>query len=788
MKLDDQVYLLGIRHHGPGCAHALTQALREIEPDLILLEGAAELEQCWQLASHPDMKPPVAQLIYDPKQPHQSTFYPWGEFSPEWQAMIFAQKNNIALQMMDLPAGIEFELRQQEEERLAALEEKQEELEAEDEIEDDEDQDNNHSEEEGPIAVSSLQDFLRTPLDRVVHAAGYEDGETWWDITIEHQRSGLEIFSAIAELMVHSRQAEEQRTAGQDQSAFHQQQAQLQRDQLREAWMRKCLRLARKNHQKIAVVCGAWHVPALANPPKVKDDNDKLKGLKKRKVDVAWVPYTYQRFSFASGYGAGIESPGWYEHLHKHHQQNSSVEELCIAWMIRIAHLLRKEGFGCSSAHVIEAVKLARDLASLRQLTIPSLAEMLDAAKAVMTEGNSQPLDVIRQQLVVSNRLGSLPEDVPQLPLEKDLNDKIKTLRLKKQADSQHLVLDLRKDSGLARSQLLHRLNLIEVPWGRNYGSSGTGTFKEEWVLEWKPEFAVALIDASTLGNTVEAAASQKMIQHVQETDSVSQLAQALDAIQLSDLNAALEPAIIRLKSLAAVSGDIQDLMESLLTLVQVARYGSVRNRPNDNGIEPIIHSIIIRVCNGLAPACINLDEDAAYAMLNALDKCHSAITMLENEEHQERWQQALFAVVDNRSCHPVLLGRCNRILYDLEQQDAEQLNNQFRLELSEGNDVTHGAAWLEGLFINGAVLLLYDDKLFELLDTWINQLEEEDFVRVLPMVRRSFSTFSPGELNQLSGRVLYGSNKSSATAFQTDPELAQLALQKLAFYIGLNP
>ena len=112
MKLDDQVYLLGIRHHGPGCAHALTQALREIEPDLILLEGAAELEQCWQLASHPNMKPPVAQLIYDPKQPHQSTFYPWGEFSPEWQAMIFAQKNDIALQMMDLPAGIEFELRQ----------------------------------------------------------------------------------------------------------------------------------------------------------------------------------------------------------------------------------------------------------------------------------------------------------------------------------------------------------------------------------------------------------------------------------------------------------------------------------------------------------------------------------------------------------------------------------------------------------------------------------------------------------------------------------------------------
>ena len=30
---------------------------------------------------------------------------------------------------------------------------------------------------------------------------------------------------------------------------------------------------------------------------------------------MTWVPWTYGRLSYASGYGAGIRSPGWYDHL-----------------------------------------------------------------------------------------------------------------------------------------------------------------------------------------------------------------------------------------------------------------------------------------------------------------------------------------------------------------------------------------------------------------------------------------------------------------------------------------
>jgi hypothetical protein len=89
------------------------------------------------------------------------------------------------------------------------------------------------------------------------------------------------------------------------------------REALREAYMRQTIRQAQKEgFTNIAMICGAWHTPALVPPLAVaKADAALLKGLPKAKVSATWVPWTYNRLTFQSGYGAGIESPGWYEHL-----------------------------------------------------------------------------------------------------------------------------------------------------------------------------------------------------------------------------------------------------------------------------------------------------------------------------------------------------------------------------------------------------------------------------------------------------------------------------------------
>ena len=49
------------------------------------------------------MKPPVAILVHDADHPIDAVYYPFAEFSPEWQAMRWAISHNVPVRFMDLP-------------------------------------------------------------------------------------------------------------------------------------------------------------------------------------------------------------------------------------------------------------------------------------------------------------------------------------------------------------------------------------------------------------------------------------------------------------------------------------------------------------------------------------------------------------------------------------------------------------------------------------------------------------------------------------------------------------
>jgi hypothetical protein len=100
------IHLFGIRHHGPGSAHSLVNALQTLKPDIILLEGPVEAEAILPFAANPAMKPPVAVLVYGSvaEEPEpRAAFFPFAEFSPEWQAIQYGLKHTIPLRFIDLP-------------------------------------------------------------------------------------------------------------------------------------------------------------------------------------------------------------------------------------------------------------------------------------------------------------------------------------------------------------------------------------------------------------------------------------------------------------------------------------------------------------------------------------------------------------------------------------------------------------------------------------------------------------------------------------------------------------
>ena len=101
----NRVLLLGVRHHGPGSARSVVAELDRVKPAVVLIEGPADADPLLALAAAPGMSPPVALLGYAPDEPRVSAFWPFAEFSPEWQALLWAARAAVPVRFCDLPAG-----------------------------------------------------------------------------------------------------------------------------------------------------------------------------------------------------------------------------------------------------------------------------------------------------------------------------------------------------------------------------------------------------------------------------------------------------------------------------------------------------------------------------------------------------------------------------------------------------------------------------------------------------------------------------------------------------------
>src|SRR5215475_5295742 len=103
----DGPLLLGIRHHGPGSARAVRRVLEAYRPEVVLIEGPPEADGLVALAGSDEMQPPVALLAYRAAEAGKrppATFWPFAEFSPEWQAIRWAVDHEVPVRFCDLPA------------------------------------------------------------------------------------------------------------------------------------------------------------------------------------------------------------------------------------------------------------------------------------------------------------------------------------------------------------------------------------------------------------------------------------------------------------------------------------------------------------------------------------------------------------------------------------------------------------------------------------------------------------------------------------------------------------
>jgi hypothetical protein len=764
----DGVAIFGIRHHGPGCARSLRAALQRLQPDCVLIEGPAGAEPLLAYLADSELAPPIALLSHAVDDPQLAVFHPYAVYSPEWQAMRWASEQQVPVRFIDVPAGVSLawqKLEREAEERVGP-----DFVHADDVLVDDALVNPSAQEDDGD------DDAPADPLDWLALAAGYGDGETWWNHMVEERGDGEGLFDAIAQAMTELREHAPRR-ARRDQG----------HEDIREAQMRSGIRAARKDgHQRIAVVCGAWHAPALAEAGSAAADARLLKGLGKLKTQSTWVPWTYRHLSMRSGYGAGVAAPGWYDYLW---HSGGDRTTRAVGWYARVARLLREHDLDCSSAHLIEAARLADTLAALRDRPAPGLDEIGEATRSVICYGDDAPMRLIADALLIGDAYGSVPASVPAVPLQRDLEAQQKRLRLKPEALSRTLDLDLRNDTDLQRSQLLHRLLLLGIAWGEiaTVGRSARGTFHEVWSLAWQPSFQIELIIASRHGQTVLQAAGQCAIEQARQADGLAELAALIDRVLLANLHDAVAIVAAELQARAATHADPLGLLAALPALANVYRYGNVRNTDSQQ-VAQLFDGILVRACVGLPLAVADLDPAQAERGRDVLIGADRAIALRSDEAGSEAWQRALRTAAVASSTAPLLRGLATRLLLDASVLAADEVEARLHLNLSSGAEPLDAAHWLDGFLNRNAAVLLHGDTVWRLIDRWLCELADEHFIRVVPLLRRTFAQFEASDRRDLGERV--GRPHAAAPAAATlnwDAARAERALPMLRDLFGVS-
>jgi len=701
-----EIRYIGIRHHGPGSAKNLVHLLKEYEPDCLLVEMPQETEDLFQHIGSKLLKPPVSILVHDKKDPSRVSYLPFTVFSPEWQAISWANQTGNTVRAIDLPLAY-----------FKASE--------------------NYSK-------GLLSDFTKlkfsNPLGKIARLAGFNDPEQWWNETFEQHTAIGDYFPLIEYMMDNLRDLEEPSN---------------KETLVREAFMRKQIRTAAKeSFERVLVLVGAWHLPAVKKWSEWKASADQalLKPLKKIRVEQFFIPWSYEQISVSSGYRAGVFSPAWYEHLFKYN------EEAVDRWLILAGRLLRQKGFVISPAQISDAAVLARQLAQMRSRRIAGIGECWDAIQAVIGQGHRSILNVVWAELVVGKEVGKVDRSILAAPLYKDLEKQLKSARmgaLLNSADRLKKELDLRKDSNLNASRLFHRLNILEVSLATLKQSPETkrGTFSELWSVKWTASLMIKLSEAGVWGNSIEIASCKKLIDQAGKTKDIKVLASMLGLAQKANLPGVFESIIDHLFDILVVNESSMVLLEVIPGLVNLIRYGDLR-QTNQSSILELLERLIPNVSSYLPDFATGISDEEASLFTDTLLDYNHALDVLGNSDYEKLFDQALLVMIRSQVLSAEIQAASLRLLFDKKVLDIKLVSGFMRKALSRSLDWEKTALWLKGFLRSNPDLFIYNRSFRNLVDEWVDQLNEQDFKVALPTLRKAFSGMGRKAVSELMERL----------------------------------
>ena len=715
----------GIRHFSPAGAYFLRQFLDEVKPSLVLIEGPADFDFLIEDIVSKKLVPPFAIMAYTKEAPIDTILYPFAEYSPEYQAILWARENNTECHFFDLESDI-----------ILGLEKK-----------------NDDTQEEEIISETNPKKSIET------------DMEGFWERTLE-QSEDMHAYRAGSALFGESIRKD---TNADDKSFI--------RDTVRESFMkRKIKEYIEKGFdtEKIVAITGAFHTSAIENLEGVMSDKE-YKGLERRESNITLMPYSYYRLSKRAGYGAGNAAPAYYELLWQGFL-NGDITYHERKYLSSLAKYMREHGGIVSSAQVIEATRLARELAVIRGGSVPTLEDLKDASITCMGGGSFGEMAMGFAETDIGKKIGSVPQDAMQTSIQSDFTTKLKQLKLEKYKElvATPLQLDLRENLrvkseesaflDLNRSFFLYRLVVLGIDFAKiKKSNQDNATWAENWILQWTPEAEIQIVESVLKGDTIVDAVAFVLGEKLSEATKISDIAEVIEAAFNCGLPKIVEGAKRSLDEMTNGAIAMCDIADTVSKLSNMISFGDIRKLDREP-LVPIVKRLCIRASLMLVgeSAC---DDIAAATLADDIQKIHS-VFMMQDFLDESFWFDKLIELSNRDDLNTKISGLATAILLDAGKIDELTLRMEVSRRLSMGMPAELGANWFAGLSMRNHYALIGRLTLWESLSEYLDTLDEEEFRRSVVFLRRAFVEYSAKEKDMIAENLgeIWGLNAQAVS------------------------
>ena len=748
-NLNSNIVFFPVRHHSPACSYNLKKTIEEYNPDVILIEGLIDGNKVKKFLEDEESEAPFSMYysysdtkgFVSKENEKYKCYYPFLDYSPELVALREGKKRGIETSFIDLPYS-EILINCKEGKGLLKKENK-----------------SNYNDDylfESGKFFESLCEKERCRNFNELWEKLFEIKGFY--ISKESFVKNILSYCYLTRLNTPKEELIEEGCIA------------------REIFMTSKIQEFSKEYKKVLVVTGGFHTYGILE---LLDKENKIKLHKFNKDDskVYVMPYSMEAVDQLNGYASGMPFPNFYEEVWKgiEKNQNNFYEDSVLKFIIKTGKEVRKNDGYLSTFDEICAFNMCKGLASLREKNQCGAYELIDGITSSFIKGDlnistEDPLKILYKNLT-GNKIGKLCEKADVPPLVQDFKTLAEKYKLKIVTTmEQEIALDIFSSKRHREiSSMLHRMeylntNFCKVKKGPNILlKRNTNLVREVWKYKWNTSVDSALIDNSVYGGTLKEATLSLVKKEIKDNAKNSgDISKILVQAFYMGLEEVFNSTILSLKDAIAEDGSFYSLIDCLKYLNSIYYMRELYNMFSMDKIGEIIFSCYSKL-SILIPDLYLTNEEDSIKTVNALKEIFNVVLNRDINLDKDILKEALRSLLRAKESNPSVEGATLGILYGLNDVEIDEI--KFAAEgyiLGTKEKVMKVPGFLNGLFSTARDVVFIDDSILKSVDKLVNDVSEEEFIKVIPELRLAFSYFTPREIDEIGGNVskMYGISK----------------------------